>query len=417
MSHDNSNPDLFSKRTRYAYVLTRILDTPFWAIYNMLPFILYKDLHATPFQIAVMIALKPLVSLLSMYWSAAVNKRRDRLISNIIWARFLGYIPFLAFPFISNIWFFICAFGLYMMLAVGIVPAWMEVLKLNIPSKSREKVFSYTQAFGYMGGGLLPFVIGWVLDGYFQAWRWIFPLCTLVALTALYFQKRILIPPTMDAEPERELKPLSFFDEILKPWKNAKDLLLRRPDFKHYQIGFMIFGSGLMIMQPALPIYFVDILNLSYTELAIALTFCKGIGFAVASPLWSRLIHQADIYRFCSWVAGLACLFPLCLMLAKVQLFWLYAGYLGYGIMQSGNELNWNMSGPIFAKNDDSSAYSSLNIIAVGIRGAIVPLIGSLLCTAANSFVVMLMGGAICLYASKRFFSYSKVKQFTMQDA
>ncbi len=388
--------------------MTRVLDTPFWAIYNILSFILYKDLHATPFQIAVMIALKPLVSLLSMYWSAAINQRRDRLISNIIWARILGYLPFLAFPFISNVWFFIGAFGLYMMLAVGIVPAWMEVLKLNIPSKTREKVFSYTQAFGYMGGGLLPFAIGWMLDGYFQAWRWVFPLCSLMALTALYFQIRILIPPIMDAPPETELKPLKFSDEILKPWKSARDLLLQRPDFKDYQIGFMILGSGLMIMAPALPIYFVDILNLSYTEFLIAATLCKGIGFAIASPVWSRLIHQADIYRFCSWIAGLACLYPLCLMLAKVQLFWLYTGFLGYGIMQAGNELNWNMSGPIFAKNDDSSAYSSLNIIAVGIRGAVIPLAGSLLCNATNSFIVMLIGGALCLYASKRFLTYSK---------
>lgn len=40
----------FQKRTRMAYVATRLLDTPFWAIYNMLPVILYKDLHATPYS-------------------------------------------------------------------------------------------------------------------------------------------------------------------------------------------------------------------------------------------------------------------------------------------------------------------------------------------------------------------------------
>lgn len=95
------------KRARLAYVSTRVLDTPFWAIYNMLPLILYKDLHATPLQVTAIVTLKPLVSLLSMYWSAAIYQRPDRLLSNILWARGLGYLPFFFFPFIENVWFFV----------------------------------------------------------------------------------------------------------------------------------------------------------------------------------------------------------------------------------------------------------------------------------------------------------------------
>jgi hypothetical protein len=399
----------YLKRTRLAYVATRILDTPFWAIYNMLPFILYKDLHATPFQLAVIITLKPLVSLLSMYWSATVNKRRDRLVSNILWARCLGYIPFFFFPFISNIWFFIASFGLYMMLAVGIVPAWMEILKLNIPTKARERVFSYTQAFGYMGGGLLPFLLGWLLDGYIQAWRWIFPLTASLAFFSFFFQYRILIPLSIQQSSVNKMSfSTSLLEGLLRPWKNAWELLWQRSDFRKFQIGFMIVGCGLMIMQPALPVFFVDVLNLSYMELAIALTFCKGVGFAIASPMWSRWIHHVDLYRFSSWISGLACLFPLCLILAKFHLFWLYIGYLGYGIMQSGNELTWNMSGPIFAKDEDSSLFSSVNVVAVGLRGCFVPTLGSLFCTLFNSSFVMFLGGILCLLATIRLSSYSK---------
>lgn len=408
MNQNTLPPHLFFQRTRLAYVSTRVLDTPFWAIYNMLPFILYKDLHATPWQLAVIIALKPLVSLLSMYWSAAINKRRDRLVSNIIWARGLGYLPFFFFPFINTIWFFIAAFGLYMMLTVGMMPAWMEILKLNIPTQSRERVFSYTQAFGYMGGGLLPFILGWILDEHIQAWRWLFPLAALLALIATFFQRRILIPLDEASSPSNLQPSFNLMDQILRPWRNAWNLMQQRIDFRSFQIGFMIVGSGLMIMQPAIPIFFVDVLHLSYTELAIALTLCKGIGFAIASPVWSRWIHQVDMYRFSSWLAGLACLFPLSLILAKFHLFWLYLGYIGYGIMQSGNELTWNMSGPIFAKHEDSSVFSSVNVLSVGLRGCVIPALGSLLCTLTNSSIVMLLGGILCLLAMSCFSAYSK---------
>lgn len=60
---------------------------------------------------------------------------------------------------------------------------------------------------------------------------------------------------------------------------------------------------------------------------------------------------------------------------------WLYAGYLCYGAMMGGCELTCNLSGPIFSKGKDSAPYSSLNLILIGIRGCICPLLGTLIFT------------------------------------
>lgn len=402
----------FQKRTRVAYVATRILDTPFWAIYNMLPVILYKDLHATPLQLATIIALKPIVSLLSMYWSSHVNSRPDRLVSNIVFARGLGYLPFFFFPFIDNPWFFIASFGLYMMLAVGIVPAWMEILKLNIPKKSREKVFSYTQAFGYMGGGLLPFALGWLLDEYFQAWRWLFPVAATLGLLAFFFQRRLIIPQIPEKAENTPEKKFDLKYHFLKPWKTAWSLLKERPDFRKFQIGSMIVGCGLMIIQPALPVFFVDTLHLSYTEIAVALTLCKGFGFALASPFWPKWMNKVDIYSLSSWIAGLGILFPTCLILSQWEMSWLFCGYISYGIMQSGNELIWNMSGPLFAGEKDSSAFTSVNLVAIGLRGCFIPFLGSLICAELGATTAMLASGLFCVAAIYPLLSFRKSLQF-----
>jgi hypothetical protein len=414
MDSESINTEEFKKRTRSAYVATRVLDTPFWAIYNMLPVILYKDLHATPFQIATVITLKPLVSLLSMYWSAAVNKRRDRLVPNILWARALGYLPFFFFPFIDNCWFFIFALGLYMLLAVGIVPAWMEVLKLNIPDKSREKVFSYSQAFAYAGGSLLPFCLGFLLDGYFQAWRWMFPIAACLALFASFFQRRILIPqentPLIKTEAPKP-HGSSLREHLLKPWTNAWDLIKSKPEFRKFQLGSMILGSGLMIITPALPVFLVDTLKLSYTEIAIALAVCKGLGFAAASPMWSKWIHLVDIYKLTACVAIMGCIFPLCLKVADVHLSLVYVGYIFYGFMQSGNELIWNMSGPFFAKKEDSSTYTSVNILAIGLRGCFIPAFGSFILASYGASYVMMLSCFFYLTAFMLLMSYSRNNQ------
>lgn len=396
-----------SLRTRTAFVWTSILNTPFWAIFNMLPFILYKDLHATPLQVTSIIVLKPAVSLFALYWSALIEKRKDRLLSNLIWARVMSHVPFFFFPFIDNPWFFIVSFGWYMMLARGTVPAWMEVLKLNVPGVSREKTFAYGSALGYIGAAVIPFALGSLLDTYEQSWRWIFPVTALISLGAILFKNRIPLSPHFAMQ--EEVPRLSFKQQLLKPWKSVWELLWRRPDFARYQLGFMLGGSGLIVMQPALPVFFMDGLHLTYTELAVALTLCKGVGFATTSSSWARLIGRIDIYRFNSWVTVLACVFPLCLLAAQINLAWLYGGYLLYGIMQAGSEMSWNLSGPLFAKEEDSSVYSNVNVLTVGLRGCFIPVIGSLLAYQVNAMGVMLLGAALCLLSTLFMNRYSRL--------
>ncbi|NGX42046.1 MAG: hypothetical protein K940chlam7_00322 [Chlamydiae bacterium] len=378
---------------------SRVLKTPFWAIFSLLPFILFKDLQATPIQIAMMITLKPMVSIFSMYWSAAINKRRDRLVSNIIWAGVLGLLPFFFFPFASNPWYFIFASGIYMMLHRGVVPAWMEIMKLNLPGVSRKRVFAYGSAFGYLGDGILPFLFGWLLDGYFQAWRWIFPATALISLLSIFFQYRIHVrlenvPALISSNAS------SLVSQLVQPWKNAWKLMMSRLDFRSFQIGFMLGGSGLMLMQAVLPAFFMGTLQLSYTELAIALTLCKGIGFALTSQIWAQWMNKVDIFRFSSLVTIMAFIFPMCLLFAQFHILWIYLAYISYGMMQAGSELSWNLSGPIFSRDEESSLFSSVNVVTVGLRGCIAPGLGTLLLYCTNAPVVLTIGGLFCLAAT-----------------
>lgn len=232
-----------SRKTHWIYLLTRILDTPLWAIYNMLPIILCKSLGATPFQVAAIVALKPAVSLFSTYWSARINARPDRLVSNIIVARLIGCLPFLLFFAKPNVWVIIAAAGLYMAMAVGVVPAWMELLKRNIDESSRKKTFAYGSSLGYLGGGVLPIAIAIVLDHSPEAWSWLFGFAALIALSTLAIQRYLKVEG--DIEPQQEANnQLS----LLAPWRSAYSLLSSNPNFLRYQIAFMVMSGGLMII-------------------------------------------------------------------------------------------------------------------------------------------------------------------------
>ncbi|MDN3506062.1 MAG: MFS transporter [Simkaniaceae bacterium] len=382
-------------KTSQAFIWSHFLKAPFWGMYALLLFILSKDMGATPLQITALLALKPAVSLLSPYWSALVHKRPDRLRSNVILASIIGHAPFFLFPWIQSPWFLVAAGALFIMLKRGVIPSWMELLKRNLPEGKPGKIFSYGSALSYFGGAILPIFFGIWMDANPSAWRLLFPLTSLFSLAGTLFLLRI---PTPNAPLEKI--PFNLKATLIRPWKNALHLFKTRPDFTRYQIGFMLGGGGLMIMQPALPAFFLGELKLSYTTLAIALAACKGIGFTLTSRLWASLLDRLNIFRFSSHVTVLAALFPLTLLLAKIHSSWVFAAYLTYGVMQAGSELSWHLSGPLFARTEDSSPYSSVNVVTVGLRGLIAPFCGAILCGTFSPTPVLLLGGALSLAAA-----------------
>jgi predicted MFS family arabinose efflux permease len=383
------------RRTSEAFLWSNCLKAPFWGMYALLVFILAKDLNASSLQITCLIALKPAVSLFSPYWSALIHNRPDRLRSNVMFASLIGHAPFFFFPFFSHPWFVVGAGALFLMMKRGIIPAWMEILKRNLPQDKQQKTFSYGSALSYLGGSILPICFGLWMDRDAFAWKLLFPVTSGLSLLANLFLLRL---PTAKA-PEHKT-PFSLKASLLRPWKNAYSLLKARSDFIRYQVGFMLGGGGLMIMQPALPPLFLGELHLSYTALATALATCKGIGFSLTSRIWAGWMDRLGIYRFSALVTLLAALFPALLLLGKFQLSWVYIAYLIYGVMQAGSELSWHLSGPLFAKDEDSSVYSSVNVVAVGLRGTIAPFLGAKLCGASSPALVLLLGSAFCIIAA-----------------
>ncbi len=155
-----------------------------------------------------------------------------------------------------------------------------------------------------------------------------------------------------------------------------------------------------MLWQPALPEFFMETLKLNYKELTIAMTLCKSIGYVIVLPIWTRAMNKIDLFLFSGIVTALAAFFPLGIMAAEWNIVWLYVAYLLYGMMQAGSELSWNLSGPIFSKTEDSSIYTGVNVVSVGVRGCIAPPLGSLLCNLTNATMVLIMGGGFCLLAT-----------------
>lgn len=390
--------------TQFAFIYSRLMGTPCWCLLSMLAFILYKNVHLTPLQITIIVALKPTSSFLSPYWSQAIYQRPDRIITNIIRANFFRHLPLLFIPWVQSPWFIIFSFGLYMMLTRATIPAWMELLKYNLPKAKREEAVGYGTTIDYLGTAVLAVGMGVLLDNYQDIWKWLFSISAGLGILSTFLLTSIL--SLHPAEPIVAITSSQGFNikqRVFKPWQQVWRLISQRKDFAIFQVGFMFGGAGLMIMQPALPQFFVDILHLSFTEMGIAIALCKGIGVALTSPLWTRLFRKSNIFQLCALVTFFATLFPFFLLATSFHHILLYFAYAFYGIMQAGSELSWHMSGLVFAQEKDSTTFSITNVLTVGMRGCIVPALGSMLLPFIHPLGVILLGAFLCLLASGYF--------------
>jgi len=391
--------DHYQKKTKWGVLLTNILSEPLFALYNLISYILKGELGATPIQIAVLMMLRPTVSILSLYWSANLHERSDRLKSNLLGAGFLGRMLFLFLPFYQEIWFVILAAAVYLLFYRAGIPAWLEILKLNLPNKSREKIFALGSAIGFLECAILGIIFGKIMDNNPGSWQILFFLSALLGMLNLVFLSRIPINQVLEDTIETKNKG-TFFEQIIKPWKESFSLVRSNFEFARFQWGFMLSGVGIMLVQPTLPVFFQDRLHLSYTDIFIGLTFFKSLGFAISSPIWGRMLNRYWINELSSWVFFMVGFFPFLLLLAPLGRNWMYLAFFFYGIAQGGSHLIWNMSGPIFSGSKNSAMFSNVNIIMVGLRGMVAPILGGILATYFGSMTVLVLGGGFCFYGS-----------------
>lgn len=391
-------------QTRLAMLWTNLASEPLVSLYTLLPFILRKEYVANIFQLSIFLTLRPVLSLLSFCWSAYFKKGKSPLIANLVGAFLLTYLPFVFLPWIENFSFFLFAAASYQLFSRAAIPSLMEIIKCNIPKKPREDAFSLYYLFGFMESGILGLLFAYLLRFHIMDWKTLFSCASLIGLSSILFFQRIPIIKGKKMEKASSIKP----------WKESFYLLHEHKNFQYLQWIFMFGGSALMLMGPAFSSFYVDTLSLSYTNMVIARFVFMALGVAGSTFLWKRGLGICDILKLSLWVLIGMGIFPIMLLFAQMHIIFLYLGFMLYGVAQAGSHLIWNLSGTIFAGDQDSSPFTRANILMIGIRGIVMPLLGGLLCQLFGCTFVLVLGGSICLMGLLFVAKIAKIKVSTL---
>lgn len=381
-----------SLKTKLALLWMNLSSEPLIAIYSMIPFILRKEIGASTYQIVLFTTLSPVLSVFSFYWGAWLTHRKNKLLPNLIGGWVLARLPFLFFPFIDSFTaMFVCC-SIYQLFSRATTPALMEILKLNVAKKTRERIFSLYYGLSVVEGVVIGLLLTQILEVSNNNWRVIFLVCSLISLSSVILQLRMKLPKEKDLPP-----PKSTQNPIIGPLAESFQLLRTRRDFALFQWSFMIGGFALMVTAPVRSIFIADTLPVSVADVALARCVFVGLGIAGSSLIWRKALDLFGIQKLVVWILAGFGLFPLILMLGSTHIAWFYLAHLLYGIVQGGSHLIWNLSGTIFAGDQSSTPYTTVNVLMIGLRGAVGPVLGGFLCDSWGAIPVLFLGAFIGL--------------------
>ncbi len=378
-----------------SYIINKIMSGPTEVLFTLLIFILSKNLNATAVQLMIMASFKPISKLFSYYISTFLYNREDLIRPYLILNTLIGIAPCFLYPFIDNAWYYIASYALFMVTNSAQDPAWIEYLKGHLDLKMMSKTVAKGTSITYFVSMLLPPLLSFWLNE--DLWKILFLISS--SFQFLNLINIVSLKPKLYEKIEKKTT-LPLLQQFIDPLKKGWTLLKSNPSFSHYLLLYFLGGAGITTVQPVLPKYFNTNLGLSYTELTLAFSFCKGIAYLTSCPIWTQFTSKITLYRLNALMNIFTCLFFAGLLLASFNTEWLYFGYLCYGIMQGGCQLTWNLSGPIFSKQKDSAPYSSLNLFIVGIRGCICPFLGTLLFTYGGAIPLFITAFSVCFMAT-----------------
>lgn len=346
-------------RIKFVYLLHKTVLAPQLLLFALLVFIACKHLGATPLQITVLATARPLSSILSFYTGIqTVRQTRSWLIALAL----ASALPCLLFVYVQNVWYLTAVYLLFLIASKAVNPPLIQAIKEGCAPDEKSRIFALGNSIYYCANIALPLLFSFVLDRNPDHWPYLFLATGVLQLISVFLFASVSLPQSV----QKEIRPL----------RDSWNLLLRKPRYLQFHAMLFVGGIGLLLLRPVLPLFFKEELNITYTQIALVYSVCKGLSYLASLPFWTRLCNARSLFFSGSVVKGLAAGYILCIFLGQLGYPWLIPAFCFYGAMRGGSELCWTLSGPVFSEKEDSTLFSSLNLLIGGIRGILFPFSG-----------------------------------------
>ncbi len=359
---------VFNKKERLVFwliLLSCVFDGMTQGVLLLQETIAKKALAASDFQISVIGLLANATMLLSLVVSFFFSNRSKKWI--LIPGLVLGRLIFvLAFMLEGANLFLLFLFFYYSLYAVQ-GPIINSFYQKHIAQK-KGQVFGLTRMVLMIFSMATSLIVGRLLDVSPQLYK---PILMSIAVTGgITYLLFIIIDSRISYRPESKYRMR----------RTARDLkvMFKRTDFLMFELAFMTYGLAFMIMVPAVPLFMLNQLKFSYSQMAQAKGVFAQIFMIALVPLAGMIFDRINLWKIAAISYAIMVGYPLLMLMSSLyqSRTLAYASLCFFSLGLTGIVVLWNLGSLHFAGARDSLVYQGLHVTLTGVRGFIGPLLG-----------------------------------------
>jgi MFS family permease len=216
-----------------------------------------------------------------------------------------------------------------------------------------------------------------------ENFRWLYPLAGCCGLLGCWFYRQLVL-----LEQPAAAESLSFREGCGR----VVQVLQQDKGYFWFQCGYFLSGSAFFLSVHVMVSLCHEEMHFTASQLALALVALPQIMLALSSWWWGRVMDRLGIVQMRVIIATVMTVYLGCYLAGLWgHLAWLiYLGGILRGVAEGGGQVTWSLASVHFApQTEDVPIYNSIHFTLNGLRGLLMPALGTWLCWHWESWTIL----------------------------
>jgi|GEM_PF-850539 len=352
------------------------------------PVIACTTLNASTTELTIIVSAFPCGAFMGPLWAGL--GRRWGMKSLVLTMAVLANLPLLLMFLVSDSAVFTALITISQLLHSAMRMGQSSMYRASYPRSYLGRVLGWLTFCTFATMVPTTLLAGWLAKPEVMpsSYQWLYPLAAVAGLVGCLFYRRLRLleqPPAASA-------PGSITESLA----GIRKVLFSDRAYMFFQMAFFLSGSAFFLSMHITLKLSKDRLNLSPAELALWLAVLPQIVLALSTLAWGHFLNRLGIVRARLIIGLIMTIYLSCyfggITLGLPVLIW--CGSILRGLAEGGGQVTWALASVHFApRSEDVPMYNGIHFVLNGIRGLIMPAVGTVLFLATGQWTILMAAG------------------------